>query len=98
MDLPRPFISVLRIAFGTISVLAILASIGFGWLFYRFYLKWIPLFEEGRYFDPGSGVVYHDTGFVFSLFMAASLLVGIVAASGARVLKNASNTVTMPPE
>jgi hypothetical protein len=59
-------------------------------LFYSFYLKWLPLFEDGRYFDPASGVVYHDTGFVFGIFLAASLLVAIAAALGARLLKNAT--------
>ncbi len=50
----------------------------FGWLFYALYLKWFSLFENGRYFDPGSGVVYRDTGSVTGVLSLSLLLISIV--------------------
>jgi hypothetical protein len=44
------------------------------WLFYEFYVKWLSVFEDGRYFDPATGVVFHDTSFVWGVFSLASLL------------------------
>jgi hypothetical protein len=49
-----------------------------GWLFYEFYLKWISVFENGRYFDPGSGVVYHDSSFILGLLSLCLLLVSVL--------------------
>ncbi|MBD0372400.1 MAG: hypothetical protein ICV60_16270 [Pyrinomonadaceae bacterium] len=49
-----------------------------GWLFYEFYLKWLPVFEDGRYFDSETGVVYHDTGSVWGILSLSLLLISIV--------------------
>ena len=49
----------------------------FGWLFYAFYLKWLSVFEDGRYFDPETGVVYHDTNFISGILSLSLLLISI---------------------
>ena len=61
-----------------ISLSAFTLCILFGWMFYEFYFKWRPVFEEGRYFDPESGVVYHDSGIVFGALSFAALLISTV--------------------
>lgn len=57
-------IRLLSTALKIISVITFGASLFFGWMFYQLYLKWVFLFEDGRYFDPVEDVVYHDTNFV----------------------------------
>jgi ABC-type antimicrobial peptide transport system permease subunit len=48
-----------------------------GLMFYEFYFKWMLLFEDGRYFDPDTGVVYHDTAFIGGIFSLVLLLISI---------------------
>jgi hypothetical protein len=50
----------------------------FGWLFYELYLKWLPVFEDGRYFDPVEEVVYHDTNFISGILSLSLLLISII--------------------
>lgn len=49
----------------------------FGWLFYEFYLKWLSVFENGRYFDPETGVVYHDSNSILGVLSLSLLLISI---------------------
>lgn len=49
----------------------------FGWLFYVFYLKWLSVFENGRYFDPETGVVFHDSNFICGVLSLFWLLISI---------------------
>lgn len=46
-----------------------------GWMFYVFYLRWFSLFENGRYFDPVEGVVYHDSSDIWGIISLFLLLV-----------------------
>jgi hypothetical protein len=46
-----------------------------GWLFYEFYLKWLSLFENGRYFDPQEGVVYDESSSILGILSLSLLLV-----------------------
>jgi hypothetical protein len=46
-----------------------------GWMFYVFYLKWISLFENGRYFDPKEEVVYDESSFIWVILSLFLLLV-----------------------
>jgi hypothetical protein len=80
-------IGLLRITLVAISLTSAIATIAFGVLFYNFYLRWIGLFEDGRYFDPASGVVYHDTGSVHGILMLLSLTVSVAAALCSRKLR-----------
>ena len=48
-----------------------------GFLFYRTYLKWMTLFEDGRYFDADSGVVHHDSAFIWGPIALIFLLIGV---------------------
>lgn len=49
-----------------------------GWLFYVMYLKWLPVFEDGRHFDSETGVVYHDTGSVWGILSLSLLLSSLI--------------------
>lgn len=61
-----------------LSSVAVVASLFSGLMFYEFYFKWRSLFnEEGRYFDPQVGVVYHDDGFVWGVLSLALFLMSI---------------------
>jgi hypothetical protein len=60
-----------------ISLVAFALCILSGWLFYEFYFKWLSVFEDGRYFDPEMGVVYHDSGLVWGVLSLATLLISI---------------------
>ena len=75
-------------------VLRVISLITFGlsvlsfWLFYVFYLKWAWLFEDGRYFDPVDGVVYHDTSFIWGVISSLLLLISIALWLVASKIKN----------
>jgi hypothetical protein len=56
------------------ALAALAACILSGWLFYEFYLRWVSKFEGGRYFDPETGVVYHDSSFLWGIISLACLL------------------------
>ena len=56
-------------------------------MFYEFYFKWILLFEDGRYFDPETGVVHHDTSIILGILSLAFLLVSIALWFAARQVK-----------
>ena len=58
-----------------ISAVFVLLGAAFSYFFYRMYLRWITVFEDGRYFDPDSGVVYHETGVVWGLFALVFFLI-----------------------
>ena len=60
-----------------VSLLAFALCLVCGWLFYEFYLKWVSVFEDGRYFDPEEGVVYEDTSFVWVVLSLVALLISI---------------------
>jgi hypothetical protein len=64
-----------------------------GWLFYGFYLKWLSMFENGRYFDPETGVVYHDSGLVWGIISLAALLISIALWLIARKVKGMQRDV-----
>jgi hypothetical protein len=70
-----------------ISLFAFALCILSGWLFYEFYFKWLSVFEDGRYFDPKTGVVYHDSGFVWGVSSLAMLLISIALWLIARRIK-----------
>ena len=70
-----------------ISLLTFALCLLAGWMFYIFYLKWLPVFEDWRYFDPEEGVVYHDTSFVWGVLSLAALLISIALWLVARKIK-----------
>jgi cbb3-type cytochrome oxidase subunit 3 len=70
--------TVLRWGLKIISLITFGLSVLSFWLFYVFYLKWAWVFEDGRYFDPVEGVVYHDTSFVWGVISFFLLLISIV--------------------
>ena len=61
----------------TISLMAVAASLFFGWLFYVLYLKWIFRFENGRYFDPVEEVVYEEDSSILGIFSFVLLLFSV---------------------
>lgn len=61
-----------------ISLFTFGASLFFGWLFYVFYLKWVFLFENGRYFDPVEEVVYEDDSLVLGILSLFLILISVV--------------------
>jgi hypothetical protein len=60
-----------------LAATALIPSFICGRLFYESYFKWRSLFEDGRYFNPETGVVSHDSGFVWGLLSLAFLLMAI---------------------
>ena len=74
-------------ALRTISVFAFAFCLLFGWLFYSFYFKWLSLFEDGRYYDPEAGVVYHDSGFLYGVISLAALIIAIAPLLIARTIE-----------
>ncbi|HEX5703401.1 MAG TPA: hypothetical protein VFX97_09410 [Pyrinomonadaceae bacterium] len=68
----------LSAALRIISVITFGASLFFGWVFYQLYLKWVFRFEDGRYFDPVEGVVYHDSNFVSGIISLFLFLLSVV--------------------
>ena len=82
-----PSVRLLSRVLRLISLLAFILCLLFGWLFYEFYFKWLSVFEDGRYFDPGTGVVYHDSGFVWGVLSLATLLISIALWLIARKIK-----------
>ncbi len=49
--------------------------------FHQFYFVWRSCFNAlGRCFDPTSGVVYHDSAFVYGLFGLMFLAAGLLVA------------------
>jgi hypothetical protein len=80
----------LRLLSGGLTLIALAAFVLFllfGWLFYEFYLKWIYLFEDGRYFDPRTETVHHDSSFIWGILSLASLLISIVFRLAARKMR-----------
>ncbi len=61
-------------ALGVAAAVAFALALVFGMFFYTFYLKWAALFENHRYFDPQSGIVYHDSSSVHGILAALFLL------------------------
>jgi len=61
-------------ALGVAAAGAFGMALVFGMFFYTFYLKWAALFENHRYFDPQSGIVFHDSSSVYGIFAALFLL------------------------
>ena len=70
-------VRLLSTALKIISLLTFGGCLFFFWLFYIFYLKWVFLFENGRYFDPVEEVVYHDSSSVHGIFSLFMLLVSV---------------------
>jgi hypothetical protein len=70
-----------------ISLFAFALCLLSGWLCYEFYFKWLSVFEDGRYFDPETGVVYHDSGSVWGVLSLATLLISIALRLIARKIK-----------
>ena len=68
----------LSVALRIISFFTFGASLFFGWLFYVFYLKWVFLFENGRYFDPVEEVVYEDSSLILGIISFFLLLFSVV--------------------
>ena len=52
----------IRLLLRVTAVVTLAAGLMFWWTFYVFYLKWVAVFENGRYFDPVEGVVYTEAG------------------------------------
>ena len=71
-------IRLLSTALKTISVIILAGSLFFGWLFYQLYLKWVFLFENGRYFDPVDDVVYEDESLILGVISLFLLLFSVV--------------------
>lgn len=71
-------IRLLRVGLKIISLFTFGLCLLFGWMFYVFYLKWLPVFENGRYFDPLEEVVYHDTSSILGIISLALLLISII--------------------
>ena len=69
------------------SIATLLLCLLCGLMFYAFYFKWISLFEDGRYFDPNTGVVYHDTSVIFGILSVAFLLIAVALWFAARKVK-----------
>lgn len=55
-----------------VSLITLVLCLLCGWLFYEFYFKWMFLFEDGRYFDPATGVVYHDSALIRGYYLLHS--------------------------
>lgn len=71
-------VRILSAALRIISLFTFGASLFFGWLFYVFYLKWVFLFENGRYFDPVDGVVYEDDTLFLGILSLFLILISVV--------------------
>ena len=71
-----------------LSLFAFLLCLLSGWLFYGSYFKWVSVFEDGRYFDPEAGVVFHDSSFVWGVFSVAALLISVALWLIARKIKD----------
>ena len=79
-----------RLAIAALKIISLLTfggSLFFGWLFYNFYLKWVFVFENGRYFDPVEEVVYEDTSSVLGIISLFLILISVVLWLLARKLK-----------
>lgn len=81
----------LSIGLNLISLITFVLCLLCGLLFYEFYFKWILLFEDGRYFDPETGVVYHDSSIIFGILFLVFLLLLIVLQLFARKIKRKMN-------
>ena len=64
-------------ALGAAAAVAFALALVFGLFFYTFYLKWAALFENHRYFDPQSGIVYHDSSSLYGILAALFLFISI---------------------
>lgn len=71
-------VRILSAALRIISLFTFGGSLLFGWLFYVFYLKWVFLFENGRYFDPVDEVVYEDDSLILGIIFLFLLLISVV--------------------
>ena len=70
--------TVVRWGLKIISLITFGLSVLSAWMFYVFYLKWVWVFEDGRYFDPVEEVVYHDTSFIWGVISFFLLVISIV--------------------
>jgi hypothetical protein len=66
--------TIVRWGLKIISLITFGFSLLSAWMFYVFYLKWVWVFEDGRYFDPVEEVVYHDTSFIWGVISFVLLL------------------------
>ena len=81
-----------------ISLVTFILCLFCGWLFYAFYFKWIRLFEDGRYFDSETEVVFHDSGVIWGIFSLAFLLLSIALRFLARkIRRKAINEIAISP-
>jgi hypothetical protein len=71
-------VRLLSTALKIISLFTFGGCLFFFWLFYVFYLRWVFLFENGRYFDPVEEVVYQDSSSVLGIFSLFLLLFSVV--------------------
>lgn len=67
----------------------------FFWIYIEFYWKYRDLFENGRYFDPDEGVVYHEQSAIWGA-MAAVFILGSIALVWS-VWNSTARTARMPP-
>lgn len=65
----------LSVLLGVVAVITFAAGLLFWWMFYVFYLKWVNVFENGRYFDPVDSIVHHDTAMVNGVIASVLWLV-----------------------
>ena len=71
-------VRLLSAALKIISLFTFGGCLFFFWLFYIFYLKWVFLFENGRYFDPVDEVVYEDDSLILGIIFLFLLLISVV--------------------
>lgn len=71
-------VRLLSAALKIVSLFTFGGSLFFGWLFYVFYLKWVFLFENGRYFDPVEEVVYEEDSFISGIISLFLFLFSVV--------------------
>ncbi len=85
----------LLIGLHLISLVTFISFLLCGLMFYEFYFEWILLFENGRYFNPETGVVYHDSSIIFGILSLVLLLLSIVMQLFARKIKRRTDWVRM---
>ena len=84
---PRPlYLLVLRVLLYITAVVTFAVGLLWWWMFYVFYLKWVTVFENGRYFDPVDEVVYTDSGMVHGVIAAILWLICAAAVFAVRKL------------
>ena len=70
-------VRLLRAGLKVISVFIFSGSLFFFWVFYQLYLKWLFLFENGRYFDPVEEVVYEEDSLVLGIISLVLLVLSV---------------------